>query len=69
MKNLGSTTAHVTIDRGRENDLDVLHLFVGEEMQWRIFLAVTKLTSPFSGPLFVDLYNVSLCTQKLFYGR
>jgi hypothetical protein len=65
MKNLVSTTAHVSIDRGRKNDLDVLHLFVGEEMQWRIFFVVTKRTSLFSGILFVGLYNLSLYTQKL----
>jgi len=45
MKNPVSTTARVCIDRGRENDLGYIHLFVGEEMQWQIFLAVPKGTS------------------------
>jgi len=39
MKNLVSTTARVASDGGGENVLDDVYLFVGEEMQWRIFVA------------------------------
>jgi len=41
VSNLLSTTARVCRDGGGENDLDDVHLLVGEEMQWRISLAVT----------------------------
>jgi hypothetical protein len=43
MKNIVSTTARVSSDRSGGNVLDDIHLFVGEETQWRISLAVTKL--------------------------
>jgi hypothetical protein len=39
MKNIVATTASVSSDRGGENVLDDVHSFVGEEMQWRIFLS------------------------------
>ena len=56
MTNLVSTTARVSSDRGGENGLDDVHLFVGEEMQWRIFLAVTSWTPSFNELLYVGLY-------------
>jgi hypothetical protein len=40
MTNLVSTTAGVFSDTGGENGRDDVNLFVGEAMQWRIFLAV-----------------------------
>lgn len=46
-------------DRGKENDLDDVHLLAGEVMQWRIFLVVTLCTPVCS------LYVMSLHTQKL----
>jgi hypothetical protein len=41
MKNLLSITARVSSDTGRENGLDDLHSFVGEEVQLWIFLAIS----------------------------
>jgi hypothetical protein len=41
MTNLVSTTARVSTDKGGENVLDDVTFFLGEEMQWRIFRAVT----------------------------
>jgi hypothetical protein len=35
-----STTAPVASDRSGGNVLDDVHLFIGEEMQWRILIAI-----------------------------
>jgi hypothetical protein len=43
-------------DRCGENDLDNVHLFVGEEIQWRIFLAVASYIALFSELLYVGMY-------------
>jgi len=46
--NLVPSTARACRDRGKENDLDDVHLLAGEEMQWWIFLVVTSCTPPFN---------------------
>ena len=53
--NLVTSTARVVGDKGGMNGLDDVNLLEGEEMQWRIFSAVTLFTSPF---------NVLLCVKK-----
>jgi hypothetical protein len=66
MKNLASTTAGVSSSRGGENVLDDSHLFVGEEIQWRIFHSVALCIPPFNVLLYVGLYITSLHKQKYF---
>jgi hypothetical protein len=66
MKNLVSTTAGVSGGRGGENALDDTHLFVGEEIQWRIFHSVTLCTPTSNVLLYVGLYITSLHKQQLF---
>ena len=51
--NLVPSTARACRNRGKENDLDDVHLLAGEEMQWRIFLVVTLRILPFNVLLYV----------------
>jgi len=51
--NLVPSTARVFGDKGGLNDLDDVHLFEGEEMQWRILSAVNSCTTPFNALLYV----------------
>lgn len=66
MTNPVSTTARASTDRGREKVLDDVHLIVGEEMQWRIFVVVTQCTPLLNVLLYVGVHVISLHKYKLF---
>jgi len=59
MRNIVSTTARISNERGGE--ISLMTSFVGgERIQWRIFCAVNSRTSPSAELLYVGLHIIAL---------